>query len=276
MGNVKKIELVNIKRWNGSAWVSLKQSGASITDLVTVEIYKHTTGFAGSTYQMAIDWARFTDGTNADLTIFGETGGLVPAATKSIRLKYQIQTTSAATAPDPDNVVVSTDYYYQIIKLAVPDTGEISGLPSSGSNTINAGIVINMPAFVDGMGLTAATLQTYYSTPGNWRLYWTPPGATDPTIYTPATAVLGVPGTATPTEFGGHKVPITLGRRLDVVTSGTYKLKVAFIPNDGDLIHLFPQEQTCIFTVTVNMASQNAPVVYAFDSSLAINITFNT
>lgn len=273
MANIKKIEMVQIKRWNGSAWVNMyfTRGGGAETLIETIILYSNETGFdPSSAFTAEVRWDNFNVPDNTGCTIFGASGNMIPVATKAIRIRYKLKTTSAGT---PDVEVTTDNYYYQLIKVAFPTTGAFTGLPATATGNINATIAVKCPAFTNDMVPNSATVQSHLSNPNNWRLVWTNPDGVFQEIV-PSAATLGTATSTLVAEYGGFYIPVNLTCGLQFTKSGTWTLNIYFYPNDGDTRALLAQNQTCVATITVNMASPQYGTLYAMDNNVSIRIEF--
>lgn len=277
MANIKKIELVDVNYWSASKeWkkMNCKLEDEPVAELTALVLYDDETGFEpGAGYDAPLKWDTFTVGDKPGYTIFGETHDLIPAATKSIRIRYKIKTTSAGT---PDTETTSDGYYYQIVRFAVPETGVVSGLVGAITGTITATISINVPGFSIAMASPNAyqTLMEYMTTAEAWELLWGISGGSQPQII-PTAITIGNPISTSVAEHGGCLITIKMNATLPVPTSGNYELTVNFQPNDSGSSMLMG-EMTTTATVTVNVASQGDATYFSSDEGLLINISFTS
>lgn len=276
MANIKKIELVDVKYWSASGeWKDMRCKGEEdVVNLTALVLYDDDTGFDPTEgYDAVLKWDSFTVGDKPGYTIFGETDDLIPAATKSIRIRYRIKATSAGT---PDTATTSDGYYYQIVNFAVPETGVVSGLVGAITGTIAATIRINVPGFSIAMASPGAyqTLMEYMAKAAAWELLWGISGGSQPQII-PTAITIGTPINTSVAEYGGCMIPISMKAKLHVPASGTYELTVNFQPNDSGS-SLLMGEMTTTATVTVNVASQGDATYFSPDENLIINISFTS
>lgn len=289
MANILKIHLTAVDRYDltQAKWVTLtsKLKTSTVSNIELIQLYSDVTGFdpaSNTTKAITLNWSSFTaesvaGAVETGVTIFGSDAGLVPTTAKATRIRYKIQVTSAGSP----NTVVTSDYFYQIINFGIPATGAISGLAATTTGNISASIVVKVPAFTTAMNLNADTLQAHLTTAANWKILWTDPSLRENVIQPSASWGSGfAPVSDATAEYGGFYVPVTLGANLPVSTSGVYKLKVQFYPNDGTALGgtlvTFAQELSCTATVTVNMGSQGAPAIYSIDGVVGMTISFSS
>lgn len=280
MANIKKIELVNLERWDSveNAWKQLrsKKGSDAVEDVTEVVLYDNVTGFdpTSSGFDIRINWASFNNGTDDGNSIFGSDGGLIATTAKSQKIRYKIKTTSAGSPSDVE--VTSPAYYYQMLKLALPTTGVISGLPPAAGGSIGAVISINFPgissSMVWGTGETQTDVQRILQNTANWTANWGLQGGQKNPRSFSAINFSDVSDSAV-AEFDGTIQKLTGNILLPVTQSGIYELTITFLPNDQGSALTCAQVLSCTTTVTVNTGGADK-LIYSVDGEVQFNMQF--
>lgn len=278
MPNIISVELTDLAWWNHSsnAWMSLysKLGEASAVLMDKIKVYDNATGHNPATpLAFNVIWDNLNISGVSGHTIFGDVANMIPTSLRSVKLRYKIKTTSA-----DDSYVTTASFYYQMLFLSFPDTGVITGEPQNMTGSVSASITVKFPSFTQAMlgGVgTPQGMQAYIANAAKWNITWTPPGGGAQNIQ-PSSVSMGNPVLSAEAEYGGYYVPVTIEVYLPVLTSGTYAMVISFYPNDasGATAQAIGMVY-CTSTIVVNMATPLHPTIYAFDSSVAMQVTFN-